>query len=115
MPATLLVYVGAAVAEIAGCFAFWAWLRLGKSAWWIVPGLVSLAQVRFRYSENLRDARVALEYDLYYVKSANWSIDIRIFGRAALLAARDWWQASGKLFTGTVQTARRLIVPQPAR
>ena len=43
MPATLLVYVGAAVAEIAGCFAFWAWLRLGKSPLWIVPGLVSLA------------------------------------------------------------------------
>lgn len=40
---TALVYVGAALAEIAGCFAFWAWLRLGHSIWWIVPGLVSLA------------------------------------------------------------------------
>lgn len=28
---------------IAGCFAFWAWLRLEKSALWIVPGLISLA------------------------------------------------------------------------
>jgi small multidrug resistance family-3 protein len=27
-----LVYVGAAIAEIAGCFAFWGWLRLSKSA-----------------------------------------------------------------------------------
>jgi small multidrug resistance family-3 protein len=35
-------YVGAAVAEIAGCFAFWAWLRLGKSAIWVVPGLAAL-------------------------------------------------------------------------
>lgn len=34
--------VAAAVAEIAGCFAFWAWLRLGKSALWAMPGLVSL-------------------------------------------------------------------------
>lgn len=33
----------AAVFEIAGCFAFWAWLRLGKSALWTLPGLVSLA------------------------------------------------------------------------
>ena len=35
-------YVGAAVAEIAGCFAFWAWLRLGKNVLWVVPGLVAL-------------------------------------------------------------------------
>lgn len=40
---TPFVYVVAAVAEIAGCFAFWAWLRLGKSMLWIVPGLASLA------------------------------------------------------------------------
>jgi small multidrug resistance family-3 protein len=38
-----VVYLGAAVAEIAGCFAFWAWLRLDRSLWWIVPGLASLA------------------------------------------------------------------------
>ena len=40
---TTLVYVGAAVAEIAGCFAVWAWLRLDKSVWWVLPGLASLA------------------------------------------------------------------------
>lgn len=32
-------YVLAALAEIAGCFAFWSWLRLGQSFWWIVPGI----------------------------------------------------------------------------
>ena len=31
-------YALAALSEIAGCFAFWAWLRLGRSAWWPVPG-----------------------------------------------------------------------------
>ena len=35
-------YIAAAVAEIAGCFAFWAWLRLGRSVYWIVPGVISL-------------------------------------------------------------------------
>jgi len=40
--ASILAYVGAALAEIAGCFAFWAWLRLGKSVLWIVPGTASL-------------------------------------------------------------------------
>ncbi|WP_428540881.1 YnfA family protein [Rhodopila sp.] len=38
----LLVYLAAALAEIAGCFAFWAWLRLGRPAWLIVPGVASL-------------------------------------------------------------------------
>lgn len=36
----LLAYVGAAVAEIAGCFAFWAWLRLDKPVFWLVPGVL---------------------------------------------------------------------------
>jgi small multidrug resistance family-3 protein len=40
---TFLVYAAAALAEIAGCFSFWAWLRLGKSAWWLVPGMGALA------------------------------------------------------------------------
>jgi small multidrug resistance family-3 protein len=40
--ATIALYVAAALAEIAGCFAFWAWLRLGRSIWWLVPGTLSL-------------------------------------------------------------------------
>ncbi len=35
-------YFGAAAAELAGCFAFWAWLRLGKSVFWVIPGVVAL-------------------------------------------------------------------------
>ncbi|GAA0257314.1 hypothetical protein LNAOJCKE_5530 [Methylorubrum aminovorans] len=31
------------LAEIAGCFAFWAWLRLDKSPWSLAPGMLSLA------------------------------------------------------------------------
>jgi len=44
---TALVYAGAAIAEIAGCFAFWAWLRHGHSILWLVPGMVSLAAFAF--------------------------------------------------------------------
>ncbi|MET0587601.1 MAG: YnfA family protein [Novosphingobium sp.] len=40
---TWFVYAGAALAEIAGCFAFWAWLRLDRSALWLIPGMASLA------------------------------------------------------------------------
>ena len=42
MTPTALVYIAAASAEIAGCFAFWAWLRLGRSGLWAVPGVASL-------------------------------------------------------------------------
>lgn len=37
------IYLGAAVAEIAGCFAFWAWLKLDRSWLWLIPGIMSLA------------------------------------------------------------------------
>ena len=40
---TFAIYAGAAVAEIAGCFAVWSWTRNGASALWLVPGLLSLA------------------------------------------------------------------------
>ena len=36
------MYIVAAVAEIAGCFAFWSWLRSGRSAWVLAPGVASL-------------------------------------------------------------------------
>jgi small multidrug resistance family-3 protein len=37
------IYAAAALAEIAGCFAFWVWLRMEKSALWLLPGMVCLA------------------------------------------------------------------------
>ena len=40
---TLGIYALAALAEIAGCFAVWARMRLGASALWLIPGLSSLA------------------------------------------------------------------------
>lgn len=40
---TLGIYAAAALAEIAGCFAFWAWLRLDRSPLWLLPGLAALA------------------------------------------------------------------------
>lgn len=40
---TLALYAAAAVAEIAGCFAVWAWMRQGASVLWLVPGGAALA------------------------------------------------------------------------
>ena len=42
-PGTLAIYAGAALAEILGCFAVWAWMRQGASPLRLLPGLVSLA------------------------------------------------------------------------
>ncbi|MES1945299.1 hypothetical protein PC39_14327 [Salinisphaera sp. PC39] len=40
----MAVDAAAVLAEIAGCFAFWAWLRRGGSAWrLLLPGLASQA------------------------------------------------------------------------
>jgi len=39
---TALIFACAAIAEIAGCFAFWIWLRQGKSPLWLIPGVASL-------------------------------------------------------------------------
>jgi drug/metabolite transporter superfamily protein YnfA len=38
----LFWYALAATGEIAGCSVFWAWLRLGQSAVWTLPGVASL-------------------------------------------------------------------------
>lgn len=54
---TFAIYIAAALAEIGGCFAFWAWLRLGKSIWWIVPGTASL--VLFAYLLTLAPSDAA--------------------------------------------------------
>ncbi len=44
---SIAAYIGAALAEIAGCFAFWAWLKLDRSPWWLVPGMAALALFAF--------------------------------------------------------------------
>ena len=71
MPA-FAIYAGAALAEIGGCFAFWAWVRLSKSVWWLIPGCASL--VLFAYLLTLVDtAQAGRAYAAYggiYITSA---------------------------------------------
>jgi small multidrug resistance family-3 protein len=67
-----IAYIGAALAEIAGCFAFWAWLRMDKPVWWLAPGVASL--VLFAYLLTLVDAehagRTYAAYGGVYILSA---------------------------------------------
>jgi small multidrug resistance family-3 protein len=72
---TAFVYVGAALAEIAGCYTIWAWLRLGQSALWVAPGAVALAL--FAYLLTLVDTTAAgrafAAYGgIYIVASLTW-------------------------------------------
>ena len=52
-----LIYGAAALAEIGGCFAFWAWLRLDRSPLWLIPGMAALAL--FAWLLTLIDSNVA--------------------------------------------------------
>jgi len=68
----IIIYIGAALAEIGGCFAFWAWLRMGRSALWLIPGCASL--VLFAWLLTLVDSsnagRAYAAYGGVYITSA---------------------------------------------
>lgn len=69
------VYCLAALGEIAGCFCFWAWLRLDKSPIWVLPGLVSLAAFAFlltRIDVSLAGRAYAAYGGIYIIASLVW-------------------------------------------
>jgi small multidrug resistance family-3 protein len=75
MGGALLLYVVAALAEIAGCFSFWAWARLGKSALWLAPGMVSLAAfawVLTRIDAEFAGRAYAAYGGIYIAASLGW-------------------------------------------
>ncbi|MDF2384769.1 YnfA family protein [Nostoc ellipsosporum NOK] len=76
-PATLAIYAAAALAEIAGCFAFWGVLRLDKPAWWLVPGGASLALFAWLLTLSSADAagRAYAAYGgIYILASLGWLV-----------------------------------------
>lgn len=38
----IVCFAAAALCEISGCFSFWAYARLGRSAFWLAPGTGAL-------------------------------------------------------------------------
>src|SRR5688572_75094 len=72
---TALVHVLASVGELAGCFSFWAWLRLGKSPLWLVPGMASLALFAYLLTriDTATAGRAYAAYgSVYIVSSICW-------------------------------------------
>jgi len=75
----ILWFVLAAVGEIAGCYAVWMWLRLGRSAWWLVPATVSLvlyAIALTRVDAAFAGRAFAAYAGVYIVGSLVWLIVI---------------------------------------
>ena len=52
-----LVYILAAIAEIAGCYSLWSVLKLKQSPLWLIPGAISLCL--FAWLLTLIDAPAA--------------------------------------------------------
>ncbi len=72
---TYLLYVAAALAEIAGCFSFWAWWRLDKSPLWLAPGLLALILFAWLLALTPADAagRAYAAYGgIYIAASLGW-------------------------------------------
>lgn len=75
MIATWLVYAGAALAEIAGCFSFWAWRRNGASSWVLLPGvlaLIAFAWLLTRADSAFAGRAYAAYGAVYIVASLGW-------------------------------------------
>ncbi len=86
------IYLGAAIAEIGGCFAFWGWLRLGRSVVWLVPGVLAL--ILFAYLLTRVDAafagRAYAAYGGVYITASLlwlWAIEHKLPDRWDLLGA----------------------------
>lgn len=69
---TVAAYPGAALAEVAGCLAFWAWLRLDRSVWWIAPERGSLALFAYLliFVDSAIAGRTYTAYDGVYIASS---------------------------------------------
>ena len=94
---TVSIYVLSALAEIGGCFAFWAWLRLGRSPWWGILGAISLVMfgVLLTRADALFAGRAYAAYGgVYIAASLLWLLIVEkvfpdrwdIFGASLCLA-----------------------------
>ena len=72
---TILLFPLAALFEIAGCFAFWAVLKSGKSPLWLAPGVVAL---------------VLFAWLLTLVPTANAGRAYAVYGGIYIAASLGW-------------------------
>lgn len=71
----IAIYAAAALCEIGGCFAFWAWLRMGRSVLWLIPGMALLALFAFlltRIDATFAGRAYAAYGGVYIAASVAW-------------------------------------------
>lgn len=96
-----LLFLLAALFEIGGCYAFWMWLRLDRSALWILPGLLSLtlfALILTRVEASFAGRAYAAYGGVYIVASLVW---LALIERTRPLLS-DWLGAALCLAGATV-------------
>ena len=106
---SLILYIAAAGAEIAGCFAFWAWLKLGKSGLWLIPGVAALVLFAFLLTriDSLFAGRAFAAYGGVYIAASLvwlWAVEG---------ARPDRWDAIGAVIC-LIGTAVILFGPRAA-
>lgn len=70
-----ILFLLAAVFEIAGCYAFWMWLRLDRNILWIIPGIISLvlfAYILTRVEAQFAGRAYAAYGGIYIISSLFW-------------------------------------------
>jgi small multidrug resistance family-3 protein len=85
------LYIAAALAEIAGCFSFWAVFRLERSPLWMLPGLGALALFAFlltRADASLAGRAYAAYGGVYIAVALGWLYAVEGF-------APDRWDLAG--------------------
>lgn len=102
---SIVYFALAATAEIAGCFAFWAWLRLDRSPLWLIPGLASLAVFAWLLTRVDSDAagRAYASYGGVYIVASLlwlWLIEQRAPDRWDLIGAAICLTGAGVILFG---------------
>ena len=89
---TVALFVLAAVFEIAGCFAFWVWVRRGAAPWVVVLGIASLVGFALALTrvDSAFAGRAYAAYGGIYIAASLawlWVVERQVPSRADVLGA----------------------------
>lgn len=63
-----LLYLVTAAAEITGCYSIYLWVRLGRTVWWLIPGVLALGLFAWLLTlQPLASGRVYAAYGGVYI------------------------------------------------
>lgn len=99
------LYALAALAEIGGCFAFWAVWRLGRPAWLLLPGVAALCLFAWLLTRLEQDAagRVYAAYGGVYIAASLawlWVVEGRLPDRWDLIGTAMALGGAAVIFWG---------------